>query len=185
MLARHGLKARKGGLVAAGFAAAAIAAVAGVAPGATVAPPKTCAVSLSAVNAGQTQSVARTIGCWATIAEAEMALGLSQTSGPSAGPILAASQTLIGRDYGSTGFLGSQKIWFAADTHGCTNGSTYSYPMPADFNNLTRSAQGFAGCNHNTHYDPPSASGANITCAAACGSMGAMDLKTSFVRWSP
>ena len=185
MLARHGLKARKGGLVAGGFAAAVIAAVAGVASGATVESSKTCAVSLSALKAGQTESVARTIGCWATVSEAETALGLSQTPALGAGPVLAASQTLIGRDYGSTGFLGSQKIWFAADTHGCTDGSTYSYPMPADFNNLTRSAQGFAGCNHNTHYDPPSASGANITCASACASMGAMDLKTSFVRWSP
>ena len=160
---------------------------AGPAPGAPSATGSTCAMSLSPLVAGQSISKARVLGCWDTVGQAERALGIaaSALAGADSGAGLAAGQTVIGRDFSSTGFLGSQQIWFASNTQGCSGGATYSFAMPTGFNNATRSAQGFAGCGHNTHYDPPSASGLSILCASACSSMGAMDLKTSFVRWAP
>lgn len=174
-------------LIACAMGLAAVGLAGASAPAAVTTSAQTCAISLDPVQAGGTASRARTLGCWGSPAEAEAALGITAltTSGMVDGLAVAAAQTLIGRDYSAQGYAGSQQLWYASNSVGCSGGATYSYAMPASFNNATRSAQGYAGCAHNTHYDPPSASGANIVCAPACSTMGAMDLKTSYVRWAP
>jgi hypothetical protein len=141
-----------------------------------------CAALLSPIVVGQSPSDPVELGCWASRREADASIGSG--SATLSASLAGASATLIGIDYSGATYLGTQYLWYATNPAGCGDGSSYSSVMPSSFDNLTRSVQGFTGCGHNTHYDPPSASGASITCVSACSSMGAMAARTSFVRWA-
>ena len=185
-----GVRGARSIALGAAICGAAIWSVPGVGSSTPVGGGRTCATSLSPLQSGRVASDAVVVGCWDTPQEAELALGLSTVAAfaleqPFAPAAVAAAQTLIGRDYSSTGYLGSQQIWYANNSTGCSTGSVYAYVMPASFDNVTRSVQGSGGCNNNRHYDPPSASGASILCAPNCSSMGTMAARTSFVRWAP
>ena len=144
-----------------------------------------CVTSIDPVRSGERTSVTREIGCWATEAEANAGAGVVGAAPGLAAPVVQAASVTIGKDFTGQFASGTVKIWVTSNLAGCSGGAVYSAAMPAGFDNVTRSAYGFAGCNHNTHYDPPSASGTQISCNPNCPTMPGMDMRTSFVRWAP
>lgn len=95
-----------------------------------------------------------------------------------------ASDTLISIDSDREFFTGSALLWSVPNSVGCTTGLSYSASfMPGGWNDRVSSAQSFAGCNQNPHYQNIFFGGFSYPCP--CGSMGFMNNQTSSERWSP
>lgn len=97
-----------------------------------------------------------------------------------------AATTIVGIDYSGSLYSGTTLNWTTTNSQGCTGGSSFVSPsMPSGWNDVVSSAKGYQGCNNNPHWESTYYGGASITCMPNCSTMGAIDNKTSSVKWKP
>ena len=100
--------------------------------------------------------------------------------------LVAATTTIVGIDYSGSLYAGTTLNWTTTNSQGCTGGASYGSPgMPSGWNDVVSSAKGYQGCNNNPHWESTNYGGASITCMPNCSTMGAIDNKTSSVKWKP
>jgi hypothetical protein len=89
---------------------------------------------------------------------------------------------LIGTEYTLSGFTGSSKSYFAADTCSATDTWDVSYVTDA-WNDDFESGRGFGGCDHNKKFHDSNFGGSVITCTPNCSDYGALANEVSSLRW--
>lgn len=96
---------------------------------------------------------------------------------------VAAATVTIGKVWTGTSRSGSVLIHWGVGS-GC-NGVTYGFPsLPAGWNDTIRSAEGFTNC-WASHYDSASYTGAVLTCAPYCATMGSLAGRSSSIVYRP
>lgn len=95
----------------------------------------------------------------------------------------AAATVTVGKIWTGTSRSGSVLIHWGSGT-GC-NGVTFGFPsLGAGWNNNVRSAEGFNNC-WSSQYDGANYTGAVLTCAPYCSSLGNLAGKTSSIVYRP
>lgn len=78
--------------------------------------------------------------------------------------------------------------YYSGSSYSYTSDKTCSgvthYKSPVVWNNAISSAKAFSGCNHAYHYDYENFGGAVFDAKAASGDLGALDNRTSSIRWT-
>lgn len=96
---------------------------------------------------------------------------------------VAAATVTVGKVWTGTSRSGSVLIHWGSGS-GC-NGVTYGFPtLTSTWNNNIRSAEGFSNC-WSSQYDGANYSGAVITCAPYCATLGSLAAKTSSIVYRP
>lgn len=93
------------------------------------------------------------------------------------------ASTVISIEYDGQNYSGSTLRYTVSNPNGCLDGSTYTDPDLYAWDNRIESVRSYQGCT-TTHYDYYNYGGSAFSCSASCGSLGAMNNKTSSLRWS-
>lgn len=138
----------------------------------TPAPAQYCADVAHAVVDGKAPQPPTFLGCFS-----------SQQQAATAATNVAASSTLIGRDYGHIDFGGDSLSHYGGSGN-CDSSTSYSAAsMASGWNDRVRSAEGYGGCNNFVHYENSNFGGASLNCSARCSSMGVLAAQTSSEFW--
>lgn len=175
-------------------AAALIATLAFAAPTPALAStaPDACTVGGVAIPDGAPipDDIPTVISCFDSVAAAEQfieagAPGDYQQLHPGAenARAAAAATVTVGKIWTGTSRSGSVLIHWGSGS-GCY-GVTFGFPtLGSEWTNNVRSAEGFNNC-WSSQYDGTNYTGAVLTCAPYCSSLGALDAKTSSIVYRP
>lgn len=95
----------------------------------------------------------------------------------------AADRTVISVEYKDPNYSGQSFVWYVNNSFGCTTGWSYAQPtMPSGWNDVISSSASYGGCHYVRHYEHTYYGGSKIDCT--CATMGAMNDKTSSLKWS-
>ncbi|MFJ2543038.1 hypothetical protein [Microbacterium sp. NPDC087589] len=153
--------------------------------------PVACTVGGVAIPDGEPapEHVPTVISCFDSVKEAEQfiedgAPGDYEQLQPEGVTLRAAAATVtVGKIWTGTSRSGSVLIHWGSGS-GCY-GVTFGFPsLGSGWNNNVRSAEGFNNC-WSSQYDGTSYSGAVLTCAPYCSSLGALAAKTSSIVYRP
>jgi hypothetical protein len=106
------------------------------------------------------------------------------TDGPGEAAVLA--RWSLGWDWKGLNYSGESRNYYVDGANPpCANGVVWLLGgvLDAGWNNVIRSAQGWSGCNHFMHYDLANQQGAVWACVPNCPNMGAMDRRTTSLKW--
>ncbi|WP_106816715.1 hypothetical protein [Microbacterium timonense] len=153
-------------------------------------PAEVCTAGAAAVPLGQDPptDLPLVMSCFDSEAEALAfiragAPGDFEQLAPEAAARDAVATVMLGKSWTGLARGGAQLIHWGTGS-GCF-GVTYGFPtLASGWNNTIRSAEGFSNC-WASHYDGSSYSGAVLTCAPYCSSLGALDAKTSSIVYRP
>ncbi len=163
-----------------------------------------CAVELTQPAGGGPATIASET-CFSTFAEAlSFATGGRVKVGPdvdpaeltpeiigtpqaaSAGEAAVLARWTLGWDWKGLNYTGESRNYYVDGANPpCANGVVWTLGgiLDAGWNNVIRSAQGWSGCNHFMHYDLANQQGAVWPCVPNCPTMGAMDKRTTSLKW--
>ena len=111
-------------------------------------------------------------------------IGIPGADDPGEAAVLA--RWTLGWDWKGLNYTGeSRTYWVEGANPPCANGVVWILGgvLDAGWNNVIRSAQGWSGCNHFMHYDLANQQGAVWACVPNCPNMGAMDKRTTSLKW--
>jgi hypothetical protein len=152
-----------------------------------------CVNHLTRIAASGPAARISSVQCYGTFAEAFRAvtnghvqvssdLRPSQVTAAMVAPQAAGDSVVLGIDFSDPNFYGDTVYWTAST--GCTPSLSWVLSWVGSRNNdVGASAMSFSGCSRYNHYDNVNYGGAVFTCIWSCGSLGALNQRTSSESW--
>jgi hypothetical protein len=152
-----------------------------------------CVTEVGFTEGGKATPAASQSQCYATFSEAvAAATGGAARLATNASPesVTAAElapqearRTVIGVVYWHSRFRGRSHIFYS-NVGSCWPGrSFFVRTMPRGWNDEVSSARSYGGCSLAIYYEHVNFGGAQLPCRWACASFGAMNDRTSSIRW--
>lgn len=150
-----------------------------------------CTVGSVAVREGESvpAEIPLVVSCFTSLAAAEEFIeagapgDLEQLVPKARGEVTPMNTVIIGRQYTGTNRSGTVLVQWGTGS-GCY-GVTYGYPsMPAGWNDVIRSSEGFNNC-WVSNYTSTSYAGSVLNCTPYCSAMGSFAALTSSVVYRP
>jgi hypothetical protein len=89
---------------------------------------------------------------------------------------------VLGVEYRHSNFRGSTYTFYGSTT--CLTNSYTMNRMPRGWNDEISSAKAYSHCNHSYHWEHINLRGSVRDCGRSCGTLGAMNDRTSSIRWT-
>ena len=96
----------------------------------------------------------------------------------------AASDVLIGTEWGGPNYTFASNSYFAPETCSATNTWEVNY-VGDTWNDRFSSGKGFGGCDTNKKFQHADFAGSVLTCTPNCTNYGALGDEVSSLRWKP
>lgn len=95
----------------------------------------------------------------------------------------AAASTVISIEYDGQNYSGSSLTYSVSNPDGCLDGSNYADPDLYAWDDRIESVRAYQGCTVR-HYEHFNYAGSQYSCSSSCGSLGAMNNRTSSLRFT-
>ncbi|WP_157181247.1 hypothetical protein [Actinopolymorpha alba] len=132
------------------------------------------------------ESIRHATGGRVTVASGAESVTTKQllTAGAISTGTAAAAQPLLGIEYQNGSFGGESLVLYGSSGTGCYAGTWYGFPRMSDlgFDNRISSARAYSNCI-GKHHDGTSYTGDYVYCESSCSSLGAMNDRTSSIKF--